>query len=347
MATNKNALIRYKILDSCFRNVGRRFFMDDLIAECEKVLAEIDPDRSGISRRQIFEDIAFMESKEGWSIELNRLRNGKKVYYRYADPSFSINNMPFSALEISQLRSALDMLGQFKGMPQFEWVKELLPKLQQGMSVVPELPTIMEFDSNPFLRGIDFLGFLYQAILYKRVLVIRYQGFDDAEPREFVVHPYFLKEFNNRWFLFGYHPDRGLYNWTLALDRMLAIRDTNDAFHQNDQIDWSEYFEDIIGVTKPANSELEQVVLRFFGKACKYIETKPLHGSQKSKWLDEQTLEVHLKVIRNFELEGLILSYADSVQVIQPTSLAEAVRNRLLEASKQYAREDGEGRTYE
>jgi predicted DNA-binding transcriptional regulator YafY len=343
MATNKNAMIRYKILDSCFRNVGRRFFMEDLIAECEKVLAEIDPDRSGISRRQIFEDIVFMESKEGWSIELERHREGKKVYYRYRDPSFSINNMPFSALEISQLRSALDMLGQFKGMPQFEWVKELLPKLQQGMPAESEPPTIIEFDSNPFLRGLEFLGYLYQAILYKRVLSIRYQGFDDDEPREFIVHPYFLKEFNNRWFLFGYHPDRQLYNWTLALDRMLAIRETQEDFQENDQIDWAEYFEDIIGVTKPANSVLEHVVLRFFGKACRYIETKPLHGSQKSKWLDEQTLEVQLKVIRNYELEGLILSYADSVQVIQPQSLAEAVRNRLLEASRQYHRADGPG----
>ena len=80
MATNKNALIRYKVLDNCFRNPGRRYFIEDLIAECESVLLDIDPESNGISRRQIFEDIAFMESKEGWSIELEKLRTGKKVY---------------------------------------------------------------------------------------------------------------------------------------------------------------------------------------------------------------------------------------------------------------------------
>ena len=82
MSTNKNALIRYKVLDTCFRNVGKRYFIEDLIIECENVLLEIDSNSNGISRRQIFDDIAFMESSEGWSIELNRERFGKKTYYR-------------------------------------------------------------------------------------------------------------------------------------------------------------------------------------------------------------------------------------------------------------------------
>jgi hypothetical protein len=93
MATNKNAFIRYKILDNCFRNSGRRYFIEDLIEACDRTLLEIDPKSKGISRRQLFDDIAFMESGEGWSIELERLRDGKKVYYRYVDMNFSINSM--------------------------------------------------------------------------------------------------------------------------------------------------------------------------------------------------------------------------------------------------------------
>ena len=134
MATIKNALIRYKVLDNCFRNSGRRYFINDLIAACNSVLIEIDPDSNGISRRQIFDDIAFMESKEGWSVELTRSRDGKRVYYRYTDLSFSINNMPLNEIEINQLKDAVDILSQFKGMPQFEWMNELLPKLKQGIA---------------------------------------------------------------------------------------------------------------------------------------------------------------------------------------------------------------------
>ncbi|MBK6479610.1 MAG: WYL domain-containing protein [Saprospiraceae bacterium] len=336
MATNKNALIRYKVLDNCFRNPGRRYFIDDLIAECESVLLEIDPESNGISRRQLFEDIAFMESKEGWGIELDKLRDGKKVYYRYTDMSFSINNMPLNEVEINQLKAAVDILSQFKGMPQFEWVNELVPKLQQGIATDEASATIMEFDSNQYLKGIEHLGPLHNAIFYKKVLTISYQPFENDAPFDVVIHPYFLKQYNNRWFLFGYNPEKEKYDWNLAIDRIISIREKKGNYHKNTMLDWNEYFEDIIGVTKPVDAVLENVVLHFIGKTGKYMENKPLHGSQKSKWLDDVTLEVNLKLIINYELERLILSYANSVSVIHPLSLANDIQNRLEEALKQY-----------
>src|SRR6476620_2175704 len=134
MAVNKNALIRYKVLDNCFRNTGKRYFLTDLIEECNRVLLEIDPNHDGISRRQIFDDISFMESAEGWNVELTKDRLGKKTYYRYKDPTFSINKMPLNEMEINQLKSAVDIISQFKGMPQFEWINELVPKLKQGLA---------------------------------------------------------------------------------------------------------------------------------------------------------------------------------------------------------------------
>lgn len=336
MATNKNALIRYKVLDNCFRNPGRRYFIDNLIAECDSVLLEIDPESNGISRRQIFEDIAFMESKEGWEIELAKLRDGKKVYYRYLDTSFSINNMPLNEVEINQLKAAVDILSQFKGMPQFEWVNELVPKLKQGLSSEETAVTIMEFDSNQYLKGIENLGPLHNAIYYKKVLSIGYQPFDHAEPSEVIIHPYFLKQYNNRWFLFGFNPEKDKYDWNLAIDRIVAIKEIRGQYQKNTTVDWREYFEDIIGVTKPHDAGIEHVILHFTGKTGNYIETKPLHGSQKAKWIDENTLEVRLDLIINYELERLILSYADSVIVLKPQRLVVSVISKLNQALKRY-----------
>lgn len=336
MSTNKNALIRYKVLDNCFRNSGRRYFINDLISECENVLFEIDPKTNGISRRQILADIAFMESKEGWEIELIRNRDGKKVYYHYAESSFSINNMPLNETEINQLKTAVNILSQFKGMPQFEWINELIPKLKQGMSSTDASPVIMEFDSNQDLKGIEHLGTLYNAVFYRKVLVVSYQPFGNELPYDVIIHPYFLKQYNNRWFLFGFNPEKNKHDWNIAIDRIVSIKEINSEFHPNTFIIWNDYFEEIIGVTKPEKAAEENIVLHFYGKTGKYILTKPLHGSQKSSWLDENTLEVRLDLIINYELERLILSYADSAKVILPLTLAEAVRNRLENALKHY-----------
>jgi predicted DNA-binding transcriptional regulator YafY len=336
MATNKNALIRYKVLDNCFRNPGRRYFIEDLIAECDVVLTELDPKSNGISRRQIFEDIAFMESNEGWQIELLKKRDGKRVYYHYTDDSFSINNMPLNELEINQLKSAIDVLSRFKGMPQFDWVNELVPKLKQGIALEDASTTIMEFDNNQYLKGIEHLGPLHNAIFYKKILVIKYQPYNAEKPFEVIIHPYFLKQYNNRWFLFGYNPTNEKYDWNLAIDRIVEVEEISGKFHINTGVDWQEYFEDIIGVTKPVDAEVETILLHFKGKTGKYVETKPLHGSQKSKWLNEDILEVSLQVIVNYELERIILSYAESVTVLKPINLVVLIKKRLEEAVKQY-----------
>ncbi len=336
MAITKHALIRYKVLDSCFRNTGRRYFIEDLIEECDRVLQEIDEGSGGISLRQIRDDIAFMRSEAGWSIDLGSFREGKKMFYRYTDTSFSINNMPLNDLEINHLKSVLEILAQFKGMPQFEWVNELMPKLKQGISNSGNETVVMEFDNNNYLKGIDNIGILYSAICYKKVLKIKYQPFESDAPSDIIIHPYYLKQYNNRWFLFGYNPENLISDWNLAIDRMILIKEVKEVFIENTTIEWQDYFEDIIGVTKPVDAEIENVVLHFSKSTGKYMETKPLHGSQKSKWIDEYTLEVNLQLMINYELERLILSYADAVKVIKPLLLEKQIKTRLKIASNQY-----------
>jgi len=336
MSTNKNALIRYKVLDRCFGNPGKRYFIDNLIDECKKVLADIDPESKGISRRQLFDDISFMESSEGWSIDLERYKDGKKVFYRYKNLSFSINNMPLNEVEINQLKEAVDILTQFKGMPQFDWVSEMVPKLRQGISFSESEHKLMEFESNEFLKGKDHLGVLYNALHYKKPLKVKYHPYQDIAPHDLILHPYFLKQFNGRWFLFGHNPLSGKSDWNLAIDRILDIEELSIPYIENSEIKWEEYFEDIIGVTKPEGQEIEKVVLHFYGKTGNYIQTKPLHGSQKSKWIADQILEVILEVILNYELERLILSYADSVKVIEPIDFKESIKNRLQKGFEKY-----------
>lgn len=327
MATNKNAQIRYKILDNCFRNSGKRYFIEDLIAACNGKLREIDPDTKGISRRQIFDDITFMESSEGWEIELERHKENKRVYYRYADLSFSINNMPLNETDINRLQTTLQTISQFKGMPQFEWMYELTLKMKNGTNVEPS-STIIEFENNQDLVGIQHIGTIYNAILYRKVLKIVYMQSFQFE-NTFTIHPYYLKQYNNRWFLFGYNPERNKFDWNLPLDRISAIDEILDTYLPNTEIDWEEYFEDMIGVSKPESAVPEEICLHFYGKTAHYIESKPIAGCQKHRWLDSETLEVNLQLIINYELERFILSYAENVKVIYPVTLIDKIKNRI------------------
>jgi hypothetical protein len=68
MPTNKHATIRYQTLDRCFSNPGRKYYIDDLIEACNNAIFEYNPGSTGVKRRQIYEDIRFMESEQGWAI---------------------------------------------------------------------------------------------------------------------------------------------------------------------------------------------------------------------------------------------------------------------------------------
>ena len=334
MSLNKNAFIRYKALDECFRNTRRNFFIRDLINACNERLREFNFSERGISRRQVYEDIRFMESEAGWKVQLKKERINKEVAYSYFDPNFSISQMPISSIEAEQLRLVADILVQFQGVAHFEWVSELIPKFKEG--ALSNQTKLVAFDYNPYLKGLNYLPQLYDAIQSCRVLHIDYHPFQQEKSTKFILHPYYLKEYNNRWFLFGNNPDVPKGDWNLAIDRIVAIEHINETFIKNSLIDWDEYFEDIIGVSKPLGAKVEKIKLHFFGRTGHYVVSKPLHGSQKAKWIDSQTLEVHLELILNHELEQLLLSFGEDVVVISPLQLTNNLEHRLRKAMENY-----------
>ena len=187
MATNKHAIIRYQALDKCFSNFGRQFFIEDLIKACNEALYDFtlsekfaDCDNPGISRRQILDDIRFMESDAGYQIPLDRFKggdSGKKVYYRYADKDFSINKQPITDEEMKQLREMTSLLNRFKGLPQCEWMEELVTNLEDKFKIKGSTKSVISMESNAYAEGLKYLSIIFNAIINKQVLHIVYTPF--------------------------------------------------------------------------------------------------------------------------------------------------------------------------
>ena len=334
MSVNKNALIRYQVLDRCFRNTGRVYFLEDLLEECNRALMDFDPKSEGIQRRQLYDDIRFMESEAGWSIPLGRIRHGRKVYYRYEDLSFSISNQPLNDSEAEQIKSALQIFSRFSGTPQFEWVNEMIPMLESKFGLIERKNEIISFESNIDLKGLHFLSPLFNAIINERVLLVKYKDFKSSEPYEITFHPQYLKQYNNRWFAFGLNSDNQVANWNLALDRIESLSETSLKY-ESSKTDWEDHFYDMVGVTRPEGVDLQEIVLKFTPEIAPYVITKPIHPSQKNK--NEPTgLEVRIKVIPNFELERLVLSFGEQVKVVSPQDFKERISQRIKLASLSY-----------
>lgn len=335
MPTNKNAAIRYQALDKCFRDRRHRYFIEDLMDKCEEALYYYNG-VGGVSRRQIFEDIKFMESATGWSIPLERKYDGKRVYYRYEDSDFSINERPITDDEAQQLRTVIITLSRFRGLPCNEWVDEVISTLEWRFNLKGYKEVVIGFEQNLFLKGLNWLPVVIEAASNHQVLQITYRNYKNSEQDSIrIVHPWYVRQYNNRWFLLAYNDEHGNIS-NFALDRILNITIVeNHTFKPNEGIDFEHYYDDVIGVTIPKDDVKKlKIVLRFSKNQFPYIASKPLHRSQTI--IDEEKCIISIDVRPTYELSQLILSFGNDVEVLEPASYRDEIIKIITASLQKY-----------
>lgn len=334
MATNKHAIIRYEALDRCFSNRRRKFFIDDLIQYVSSAIQDYTGLAASISRRQIFKDMDFMRSESGFRAPIESYKDGKKAYYRYSDNSYSMAMQQINPIEAELLKTALDVLGRFKGIPQFDFVQELSLKLKQGFQL-EDFDNCIIFDQNEYLKNLHLLGDLLKAIQSKQVLEIAYRSFNQDQEETFTLHPYFLKQYNKRWFLFGQRDDFNTWS-NLALDRIIKFSNAEDIEYQSTDLNPEEYFEDLIGVSKPIGQTSQLIKIKINQSLWPYIESKPLHPSQKVTERNEEQIVIMLDLIPNYEFYAQILSFGPSVSILSPMGVRNYLKEKLILSLRNY-----------
>lgn len=112
MPANKNALIRYKTIDNCLRNRYRRWTLDDLVEACCDALYDMEGITKGVCARTVQMDIQIMRSdKLGYNAPIEVY---DRIYYRYADPDYSITEMPLSIEDCKLIKEAIILLEKKK-----------------------------------------------------------------------------------------------------------------------------------------------------------------------------------------------------------------------------------------
>jgi len=332
MPITKNAYLRYKIIDTCLTNTGRKYSFKELLEKVNEALLEENPSSSGIETRQFRDDIKVLKSPP-FNAPIECKQEGKFYYYTYTDPEFSINKVPLNESEAHQLLQTVQMLERFIGNENFAWLNELTPMLRDRLGIKSKNHRIISIETDEFNVGKEFITQIFNAASNKRVLKVVYKSFDDLEST-FHFHPYHLKRSNNRWFALGRNQEIEHNHWVVPLDRIASIKETDKKFFDY-QYNWEEHFEDFIGVTKE-DVEPQKIILHFPEKQGKYVITKPIHGDQKAKWLEDGTLEVKMTLIPNYELQTKLLSFGDHVKILEPESLKKTIAQRLKNAANQY-----------
>ena len=335
----KNAIMRYKILDSLLSNRNRYYSISELLEKVNETL-ELDG-MEPVSRRCIEKDLNTLECAPYEAVIERVWYHGKKCI-RYAEEGFSIFTKKLTEEEENLLSEVLNTIGQFDGLDTFEWLDSLKKRLD-----IKEHRRIIQFDSNPYFEGRNLIGSLFTAISNKQVLALKYHTFKDPQVKEVVVYPYLLKEYNNRWFLIVGVEDGTILNF--ALDRIDDFKPMPHIDYIEPDEDLESRFDDIVGVTLFKDKPTEDILLWVNEEGFQYVKTKPMHGSQRDvKGEEDKTMRekypalqggrfFRLQCILNYELEQLLMSKMNQLVVLEPATLKDSLINRIKKMDSLYS----------
>jgi len=348
MLPHNKAQERYRILDKCFRDASHSYTLMDLLNTVNEMLAKTDHPHT-ISERQLYSDIAFMKSEKGYGAKIETYRvirtdeNGNErafVAYRYKNRSFSIYDIPLTDEQMRYVQSFICSFDLFVDASIAPWISETTGKLKKWIGNFNARPSF-RFDNNSFQGGLrmrevyDYFRILMEAINLRKSVLLLFRS--DSKEVFYRYHPFFLKQYLNRWYALGVtteQPDKVL---VIPLDRLYDIKDSTDAYIDY-PFDPEEYFEDFIGVYDPGGEPVD-VHMHIYDWGKSYFSTNPIHPSQRSKLIvenGEEVLDVHIEIKINQEFLHSIACLTECVKILSPHAVVVNQKAKIRRAMELY-----------
>ena len=176
--------------------------------------------------------------------------------------------------------------------------------------------------------GIEYLSDVVEAIKGSKVIRLEYQAFYMDAAEVFHLRPYCLRLFERRWYVLGWMEEKaGLRH--IALDRIKNLTLTNAGFKYPKDFIPEEYYRDSVGIWVDEGQKPERVVLRAYEQEIKYLQSLPLHRSQKLIARTSEYADFEYCLCINRDLVKRILYKGAGVKVIMPDTLATEISNEI------------------
>ena len=173
--------------------------------------------------------------------------------------------------------------------------------------------------------GTEHLYRLLQAIKKRFQVRFSYHKYYEERPEKRTVNPLILKEFKHRWYLVARN-EHSKEIRRYALDRISDLEITRLVFPEETDFNIDKMYKHCFGVIYPEVANLEKIILSFDPYQGKYIKSLPLHHTQKILIDNEDELRISLNIYLTHDFKMEILSYGETVKVIEPKHFADELK---------------------
>ena len=194
------------------------------------------------------------------------------------------------------------------------------------MAGAQEIKSQVLFEEAP--SGLNHLTTIIEAMRNHHRLTITYQSFLKSQSCAFVVSPYCVKLYKQRWYMLAksdFYPEPRIY----ALDRMVEIEVSDEKYKLPNDFDAETYFRSVIGVSGMEELPVK-VLLKVYDRQVAYFRTLPLHPSQQEVESSDTYSIFEYQLVPNYEFLQEIGKNLAQVEVLEPKSL----REEMLEVAQ-------------
>ena len=171
--------------------------------------------------------------------------------------------------------------------------------------------------------GVENVQIILEAIDQQKGIECDYLSFDKSTKKPQKLIPYFLKTWEQRWYLAA-EPDNHHHGISIfALERMENIRLTDQKMKPSNDITADEYFEGSFGINHSDNQKAEHIVIKVYGAQADYVRALPIHDSQKELERNEEYSLFEYYIVPCYNLFQQLLWHREKLEVIEPISMRE------------------------
>ncbi len=323
---------RLLAIDKCLQNSRRPVTIEELRERCNDELYQ------EYSLRTYYNDIENLKDIFEAPIVCKKYPYGS--YYLYSH-EFSLKEIPVRSTEREAFEEALRQIVRFCTFSKSSNFNTTFYDLREMFGYEEDPGKVMGYDTIPNdLSGREYLTPLFENIIHHETLDLQYKVMN-RDVKKITVFPYYLKQFNRRWFLIARKAGDGSEGRLMvyALDRILDYEVNLTVKYEESGFDFSTYFDNLYGVTIPENREIEKVIIRIDKKEYPYLESNPLNESQDIIDEDDAFVTFSLDVYINYELKQKLLSYGSKLEVMEPLSLRRWMAKETKKMAEAYVRE--------
>ncbi|MFN5845947.1 MAG: helix-turn-helix transcriptional regulator [Flavobacteriia bacterium] len=316
MNYSKGALLRYRVIDEILKNPYRKYpTLEEILDICNEKLS------SDFALETISKDIKNMRYAFPIGFDAPIKYCGTNKGYYYTDPNYSFTGVSLRPQEQDAIEEALDIIRALGGSRISEnfnhAVEKLLSATMESEQVRESKLQVLQLMTLPVSRGFESFDLLYKACKERIPVSFIHYSYKKRKYKHIILHPFLVKEFENRWYVIGYSENHGSIR-TFGFDRITAPVLLRKKYIQADLQERHSYLNDVYGVFPIPDAVKEKVVIDVSQLGTHYFLAYPLHESQVIEKKDFGNSVITFELIPSVELARYILSQGAHVSIIEP-----------------------------